>query len=115
MFTGECCGTTPVVHRLSPLARVSDDGEVHILECVRAGFIHVEPLTDPEGKFPHLFFDLTIQPENPEPEVGFRARYIPITWGKAMPKVFNLSPLLQPRHNTRVQSFEQAIRGRAYT
>lgn len=52
-FIGESCGTTPIVHRLSPLAWVSVGGEIHILECVGAGFIRVEPLTDPDGEFLH--------------------------------------------------------------
>jgi len=53
-FIGECCGTTPIVHQLSPLAWVSVGEGVYILECVGAGFIRVEPLTDPEGDFPAL-------------------------------------------------------------
>lgn len=48
-FIGECCGTTSIIHQLSPLAWVSVGGETYILECVGAGFIRVEPLTDPEG------------------------------------------------------------------
>ena len=51
-FIGECCGTTQMIHQLSPLAWVSVGGEIYILECVGAGFIRVEPLTDPEGDFP---------------------------------------------------------------
>lgn len=51
-FIEECCGTTPVIHKLSPLAWVSVGGEIHILECLGAGFIRVEPLTDPEGDLP---------------------------------------------------------------
>ena len=53
-FIGECCGTTPIVHQLSPLAWVSVGEGTYILECVGAGFIRVEPLTDPEGDFPAL-------------------------------------------------------------
>ena len=53
-FIGECCGTTQMIHQLSPLAWVSVGGEIYILECVGAGFIRVEPLTDPEGDFPTL-------------------------------------------------------------
>jgi len=53
-FIGECCGTTPIIHQLSPLAWVSVGGEIYILECVGAGFIRVEPLTDPEGDLPTL-------------------------------------------------------------
>jgi hypothetical protein len=53
-FIGECCGTTPVVHQLSPLAWVSVGWDTYILECAGAGFIRVEPLTDPEGDFPTL-------------------------------------------------------------
>jgi len=54
-FVGECCGTTPVVQQLSPLAWVSVGGGVYVLECVGAGFIRVEPLKDPEGEIPHNF------------------------------------------------------------
>lgn len=78
----ECCGTTPVVHRLSSLAWVSVDGEVHIIECVAAAFICIEQFTGPEGEFPYLFFNPAIQLENAEPDAGFRAYYIPVTWGK---------------------------------
>ena len=46
---GECCGTTPIVHQLSPLAWVAVGGDIYILECLGAGFIRVEPLTDPKG------------------------------------------------------------------
>ena len=53
-FIGECCGTTPVVQQLSPLAWVSVGGETYVLECVGAGFIRVEPLADPEGEISHL-------------------------------------------------------------
>jgi len=53
-FIGECCGTTPVVQQLSPLAWVSVGGDAYVLECVGAGFIRVEPLTDPEGEILHL-------------------------------------------------------------
>jgi len=53
-FIGECCGTTPVVQQLSLLAWVSVGGETYVLECVGAGFIRVEPLTDPEGEIRHL-------------------------------------------------------------
>ena len=62
------------------------------------GFIRVEPFTSPEGEFPPPFFDLTIRPENTEPEVGFQAHYIPATWDKTTVKAFNLSPLIRPRH-----------------
>lgn len=53
-FIGECCGTTPIVHQLSPLAWVSVGGEIYILQCLGSGFIRVEPLIDPEGDFPIL-------------------------------------------------------------
>jgi hypothetical protein len=48
-FIGESCGTAPIVHRLSPLAWVSVGREIYILECLGAGFIRVDPSTDPEG------------------------------------------------------------------
>ena len=48
-FIGDCCGTTQIIHKLSPLAWVSVGGEIYILECLGAGFIRVEPLMDPEG------------------------------------------------------------------
>ena len=53
-FIGECCGTTPIVHQLSPLAWVNVGGEIYILQCLGSGFIRVEPLIDPEGDFPIL-------------------------------------------------------------
>jgi len=53
-FIGECCGTTPIIHQQSPLTWVSVGGEIYVLECVGAGFIRVELLTDPEGDFPAL-------------------------------------------------------------
>jgi len=53
-FIGECCGTIPAVQQLSPLAWVSVGGETYVLECVGAGFIRVEPSTDPEGDIPYL-------------------------------------------------------------
>ena len=53
-FVGECCGTAPIIHQLSLLAWVSVGGEVYVLECLGAGFVRVEPLTDPEGEIPHL-------------------------------------------------------------
>ena len=53
-FISECCGTTLAVQQLSPLAWVGVGGEVYVLECVGAGFIRVEPLTDPEGEISHL-------------------------------------------------------------
>lgn len=59
-FIEECCGTTPIVHQLSPLAWVSVGGDIHILECVGAGFIRVEPSTDPEGEFSYFSSILTI-------------------------------------------------------
>ena len=59
---------------------------------------------------PHRFFNLTIRPENTEPEVWFQAHYIPATWGKTTVKAFNLSPLIRPRH-MRAQSLGQAIGG----
>lgn len=46
---GECCGTTPIIYQLSPLAWVGVGGDIYILECLGPGFIRVEPLTDPEG------------------------------------------------------------------
>ena len=96
MLIGECCETTPVVDRLRPLAWVGVGGEIHIRECAEAGFICVKPLTGLEGEFPHLLFNLTIQPENAESEAGFRVHYIPSTWGKSTTKAFNLSPYLRP-------------------
>ena len=48
-FIKECCGTTPIIHQLSSLAWVGVGGDVYILECLGAGFIRVEPLTDPKG------------------------------------------------------------------
>ncbi|KAF9650534.1 P-loop containing nucleoside triphosphate hydrolase protein [Thelephora ganbajun] len=93
-FIGECCGTTPIIHQLSPLAWVSVGGETYILECVGAGFIRVQPLKDPE-----------------EPEAKFQAYYIPATRDKATAKMFKLSPYLRPRHIMRAQNLEQAIRG----
>ena len=47
-------GTASVVHWLCPLAGV------HILECVGTWFTRVEPLTDLEGEFLYLSFNLTI-------------------------------------------------------
>lgn len=46
---GEHCGVAPIIHRLSSLAWVGVGGGIYILECISAGFIRVEPLTDPEG------------------------------------------------------------------
>ena len=48
-FIGECCGTTPIIHQLSPLAWVSVGEESYILECLGTGFIRVQPLSDREG------------------------------------------------------------------
>jgi len=42
-FIGECCGTIPIVHQLSPLAWVSVGEGIYILECVGAGFILLKP------------------------------------------------------------------------
>ena len=53
-FIGESCGTTSIIHQLSPLAWVSVGGGVHILECLGEGFIRVGPLVDPEGGSPTL-------------------------------------------------------------
>jgi len=50
----ECCGTTPIIHQLSPLVWVSVSKGIYVLECVGAGFIRVEPLKDTEGGFPAL-------------------------------------------------------------
>jgi ATP-dependent helicase IRC3 len=47
---GESCGTTPFIHQLSSLAWVGVGGDIYVLECLGAGFIRVEPLTDPNGK-----------------------------------------------------------------
>ena len=61
-FIGESCGTTPIIHRLSPLAWVSVGGEIYVLECVGAGFIRVEPLMNPKGDpsiSPHVSHRLT--------------------------------------------------------
>lgn len=52
---GECCGTTPIIHQLSSLAWVGIGSDIYVLECLGAGFIRVEPLTDPKGDpFPCL-------------------------------------------------------------
>lgn len=60
-FIGECCGTTPIIHRLSPLAWVNVGGDIYLLECLGAGFIRIEPLTDPEGDPPLV---LPLEPSN---------------------------------------------------
>ena len=54
VLMGKCCRTAPSIHQLNPLVRVSTGGEICILECISAGFIRLEPLTDPEGDFPML-------------------------------------------------------------
>ena len=41
-------------HQLSTPAQVNIGGEIYIFECVSAGFIRLEPSTDPEGDFPML-------------------------------------------------------------
>lgn len=46
---GEFSGATLIIHQLSPLAWVCVGSDIYILECLSAGFIRVEPLTDPEG------------------------------------------------------------------
>ena len=53
-FIGECCGTTPIIHQISPLSWVSVGGGIYVLECIGAGFIRVEPLTDLESDCPTL-------------------------------------------------------------
>lgn len=110
-FIGECCGTTPIIHQLSPLAWVSVGGETYILECVGAGFIRVEPLTSSEGEITTLTQVPRRLTQTSEPEANFQAYYIPATWDKATAKTFNLSPYLRPRRIMRAQGLEQAIRG----
>jgi len=84
-----------------PLAWVSVCGEIYILECVGAGFIRVEPLSNPEdGSLRCL-----------EPEAKFQVHYIPATWDKATARAINRSQYLRPRPVTPTRSFEQAIRG----
>jgi len=51
-FIEERCGTTPIIHQLSPLAWVGLSGEIYILECFGTGFIYVGPLKDQRGDFP---------------------------------------------------------------
>ena len=52
-----------VVHQPNPSAWVNAGGEVHTLECVGAGFIRIELLTDPEGE---LLPPSRASPSNPK-------------------------------------------------
>ena len=78
--------------QLSPLARVSVSGEIYILECVGAGFIRIEPLTDPEGGFPTSLraSHRLIQEPRAKPQV----HDILATWDKATAKTLDRSPYL---------------------
>ena len=42
---------TSIIHQLSPLSWVGVCGEIYVIECVGAGFIRIELLTDSEGDF----------------------------------------------------------------
>lgn len=91
-FVEECSETTPVVHKLRPLAWVSVGSEIHPLECLGAGFFCIEPLADPE-------------------EAKFQVYCTPATWDQATARMFKRSPYLRPRNIMRAASLEQAIRG----